>query len=120
MATHMLPSDCLTANGAWLRRFKFDELPQLFNVIKGDMSIVGPRPNLLSQRELIAERTRLGVYSVPPGITGLSQVKGVTMETPTLLAKTDREMIDSLSLSLYFKLIFETFFLGFIPRSNGR
>ena len=73
------------------------------------MSIVGPRPNLLSQSELIAERTRLGVYSVPPGITGLSQVKGVTMETPNLLAKTDREMIDSLSLSLYFRLILNVF-----------
>ena len=116
----MLPSDCLTTNGAWLRRFKLDELPQLFNVIKGDMSIVGPRPNLLSQTELIEERIRLGVYSVRPGITGLSQVKGVTMATPNLLAKTDKQMITSLSLSLYFRLIFETLFLRFIPRSSGR
>ena len=91
-----------------MRKTKLDELPQLWNVLKGDMSLVGPRPNLFNQDELIAERDALGVYDVRPGITGLAQVNEIDMSTPALLAKTDRKMIDSLSVSNYFKYIIAT------------
>jgi len=83
-------------------------LPQLLNVLKGDMSLVGPRPNLSNQGELIKLREVLGVYSVRPGITGLAQVKGIDMSSPQLLAKIDAEMISTMSVVNYFKYIFLT------------
>ncbi len=108
VATHLAASASVTRMGAFLRRTKLDELPQLWNVLKGEMSLVGPRPNLFNQSELIVEREALGVYKVRPGITGLAQVAGIDMSTPALLAETDAKMIRELSLSLYFKLIFQT------------
>ena len=69
---------------------------------------MGPRPNLFNQDELIVERDALGLYDVRPGITGLAQVNEIDMSTPALLAKTDREMIDSLSVSNYFKYVIAT------------
>ncbi len=72
------------------------------------MSLVGPRPNLFNQHELIIERDALGVYDVLPGITGLAQVQNIDMSTPSLLAKTDKEMIDTLTLKDYFKYIMMT------------
>ena len=69
------------------------------------MSLVGPRPNLFNQQELIKERDDKGVYDVLPGITGLAQVQNIDMSTPALLAQTDRKMIDSLTLKSYFKYI---------------
>jgi lipopolysaccharide/colanic/teichoic acid biosynthesis glycosyltransferase len=80
----------------------------LWNVLKGDMSLVGPRPCLTNQIELIAEREAYGVFSVRPGITGLAQVLGIDMSTPRLLAQTDAKMINSLSSLNYFKYIFFT------------
>jgi lipopolysaccharide/colanic/teichoic acid biosynthesis glycosyltransferase len=91
-----------------LRRTKLDELPQLWNVLKGDMSLVGPRPNLFNQEELIAERDALGVYAVRPGITGLAQVNGIDMSTPRLLAQTDARMIADLTVMDYFRYIIMT------------
>ena len=79
----------ITPLGAFLRRTKLDELPQLWNVLKGEMSLIGPRPGLFNQKELIAERAKRDVFVVRPGITGLAQVKGVDMSTPELLADTD-------------------------------
>lgn len=108
VASHLASNASITKLGAFLRKTKIDELPQLINVIKGDMSLVGPRPNLFNQEELIAERDALGVYNVLPGITGLAQVQNVDMSTPVLLAKTDREMIDSLTWKSYFKYIMMT------------
>jgi len=108
VASHMLDPDSITKFGVFLRRTKLDELPQLWNVLKGDMSLVGPRPCLFSQIELKEERKRLNVFSVRPGITGLSQLSGVDMSTPGLLAKTDAKMISNLSLTNYFKYIFLT------------
>ena len=108
MASHLASSSSITKLGGFLRRTKLDELPQLWNVLLGDMSLVGPRPNLFNQEELIKERDNLGVYNVRPGITGLAQVNEIDMSTPALLAKTDREMIDSLSVSNYFKYILTT------------
>lgn len=108
VATHLASHASITRLGAFLRKTKLDELPQLWNVLKGEMSLVGPRPNLLNQDELIAERTARGVYNVRPGITGLAQVRGIDMSTPALLAETDQRMIQSLSISLYFTLILQT------------
>ena len=108
VASHLASNASITKLGAFLRKTKIDELPQLINVLRGQMSLVGPRPNLFDQEELIAERDAVGVYSVLPGITGLAQVQNIDMSTPALLAKTDREMIDSLTLKSYFKYIIMT------------
>ena len=72
------------------------------------MSLVGPRPCLFNQQELITQRAALGVFNARPGITGLAQIQGIDMSTPELLAKTDAEMLESLSLSDYFRYIFLT------------
>ena len=93
VASHLASSASITKLGGFLRKTKLDELPQLWNVLKGDMSLVGPRPNLFNQPELIAERDRLGVFDVRPGITGLAQVNNIDMSTPVLLAETDAKMI---------------------------
>jgi len=108
VATHLADASAITSLGRFLRRTKLDELPQLWNVLKGDMSLVGPRPCLLSQEELVAERASLGVFNVRPGITGLAQIKGIDMSTPRLLAEIDAEMIRSLSLRNYFRYVFLT------------
>lgn len=108
VASHLASSASITPFGRFLRKTKLDELPQLWNVLVGEMSLVGPRPNLFNQDELIAERDALGVYNVRPGITGLAQIKEIDMSTPALLAKTDREMIDTLNVGQYFKYIFAT------------
>jgi lipopolysaccharide/colanic/teichoic acid biosynthesis glycosyltransferase len=108
VASHLARNASITKLGKFLRKSKIDELPQLINVLKGDMSLVGPRPNLFNQVELIKERDKLGVYSVLPGVTGLAQVQNIDMSTPVLLAKTDKQMIDTLNLSNYFKFIFMT------------
>lgn len=108
VATHLASSSSITRFGHFLRKTKLDELPQLWNVLKGEMSLVGPRPGLFNQEELTAERARRGIYDVRPGITGLAQVSEIDMSTPELLAETDRKMIQSLTLSSYFKYIFMT------------
>ena len=106
--THFTDSSNITNFGHFLRRTKVDELPQLWNVLRGEMSLVGPRPCLYNQFELIKERQSLGVFSVRPGITGLAQIKGIDMSTPTILAKTDTEMLKTLNVFNYFKYIFLT------------
>ncbi len=108
VASHLASSSSITKLGTFLRKTKIDELPQLINVLKGEMSLVGPRPNLFNQEELIAERDALDVYDALPGITGLAQIQNIDMSTPQLLAKTDREMLDNLTLKKYFKYIIMT------------
>ncbi len=108
VASHLAGEASITKLGGFLRRTKIDELPQLVNVLKGEMSLVGPRPNLFNQKELIYEREVRGVYAVLPGITGLAQVQNIDMSTPELLAKTDRQMINTLTLKKYFKYIIMT------------
>lgn len=108
VATHLAAKSSVTPFGRFLRRTKLDELPQLWNVLKGDMSLVGPRPCLESQHELIDARNKRNVFSVRPGITGLAQVNDIDMSTPELLAKTDAKMIESFSVKQYFYLIFLT------------
>jgi len=108
MPTHLVSAKSVTKFGSFLRRTKLDELPQLFNVLMGHMSLVGPRPNVPSQLELIEARERFGVYSVRPGITGLAQVRRIDMSTPELLAQTDAEMLEKFSVHTYLRLIFDT------------
>ncbi len=110
VATHLASASSITPFGSFLRKSKLDELPQLWNVFFGDMSLVGPRPNLFNQEELIHERDSRGVYSVRPGITGLAQINKIDMSTPQLLAETDAKMIDHLNVWYYFKYIFLTVF----------
>ncbi|MDO9929814.1 sugar transferase [Glaesserella parasuis] len=105
VASHLAGSSSITKLGRFLRKTKIDELPQLINVLKGEMSLVGPRPNLFNQKELIQEREKYSVYDVLPGITGLAQLSDIDMSTPELLAKTDSEMIKNLNLKYYFKYI---------------
>jgi len=108
VATHLASSASITRFGHFLRKTKLDELPQLWNVLKGEMSLVGPRPGLFNQQELTEERAKRGVFEVRPGITGLAQVSEIDMSTPALLAETDQKMIQSLTLVDYFKYIFMT------------
>ncbi|UPR28427.1 sugar transferase [Vibrio crassostreae] len=108
VASHLASNASITKLGNFLRKTKIDELPQLINVVKGEMSLVGPRPNLFNQEALIKERDALGVYDVLPGVTGLAQVQNIDMSTPELLAKTDKQMIESLTLKDYFKYIIMT------------
>ena len=105
VATHLASTNAVTPWGCFLRRSKLDELPQLWNVLKGDMSLVGPRPCLPNQKELIREREHRGVYLVRPGITGLAQIQGIDMSTPEFLAETDAAMIKDLSVGKYFSYI---------------
>ena len=108
VASHLASTASITRMGSFLRKTKLDELPQLWNVLKGEMSLVGPRPNLFNQDELIAERDTLGVYAVRPGITGLAQVNEIDMSTPKLLAETDAKMIAEMSVANYFRYILQT------------
>ncbi|WP_435235566.1 sugar transferase [Psychromonas sp. PT13] len=108
VASHLASSASITKLGLFLRKTKLDELPQLINVLKGEMSFVGPRPNLFNQEELIQERDSRGVYGVLPGITGLAQVNTIDMSTPKLLAETDQKMVQTLTITDYFKYIIMT------------
>lgn len=108
LPSHLVNSSSVTKFGHFIRRTKLDELPQLWNVLVGEMSLVGPRPGLINQQELIDVREQYGVFEVLPGITGLSQLSKIDMSTPKLLAKTDFKMIRSLTPKTYFKYIFMT------------
>ena len=89
LASHEVSVSAVTPVGLFLRKIKLDELPQLVNVLRGDMSLVGPRPCLPSQTELIEARRAAGVYALRPGITGIAQVQGVDMSQPAALATLD-------------------------------
>jgi len=108
VASHLASASSITRLGGFLRKTKLDELPQLWNVLKGEMSLVGPRPGLFNQTELTQERSARGVFDVRPGITGLAQVSDIDMSTPQLLAETDQKMIESLTIGRYFKYILMT------------
>lgn len=108
VATHLADVSAVTRFGHFLRSTKLDELPQLWNVLKGEMSLVGPRPCLFNQHELIAERASRGVFAARPGITGLAQINGVDMSTPKLLAEIDALMLQDLNARMYFSCIIKT------------
>ena len=110
LPTHEAPANSVTAIGKVLRATKIDELPQLWNVLKGEMSLVGPRPCLPTQTELIERRRQLGVLAALPGITGLAQIKGIDMSEPKLCAETDAAYLQAASIGLDLKILLGTFY----------
>jgi O-antigen biosynthesis protein WbqP len=108
MGTHLVDPSLITRMGRLLRRTKLDEIPQLFNVLIGNMSLVGPRPCLPNQSELIALREERGVFNLRPGLTGLAQINKVDMSTPRKLARYDSILVKRLSVSLYFDIVVAT------------
>jgi O-antigen biosynthesis protein WbqP len=107
VATHLLadPASHLTPIGGFLRKSSLDELPQLWSIIKGDMSFVGPRPALFNQEDLVALRTDCGVDQVPPGLTGLAQINGRDDLPIAAKVKLDAEYVQRQSLWLDLRII---------------
>lgn len=108
VASHEVSSSAVTPIGRTLRRLKLDELPQLWNVIVGEMSLVGPRPGLPTQLELTHQRRLRGVFSARPGITGPGQVNDIDMSTPVELAEIDATYALRPTLARYLCLVFVT------------
>ena len=108
LPTHEISADLITRTGKLIRATKLDELPQLWNVLKGEMSLVGPRPCLPTQEELINKRQALGVFKLRPGVTGPAQVKNIDMSTPKKLAQEDSQMVGNLTLFSYLKYVLMT------------
>ena len=106
--SHLANPNSITKIGKYLRKTKLDELPQLWNVLKGEMSLVGPRPNLTNQLELIAARRIHNIYYLKPGITGVSQIRGIDMTLPSYLAISDSLLVNNYSLKMYIKIILFT------------
>ncbi len=106
--THEVAANNITKIGHFLRKTKIDELPQIWNILKNELSLVGPRPCLPMQKELITQRKKRGVFDVKPGITGWAQIKGVDMSDPKHLAELDAEYLDLQSLILDIKIILAT------------
>lgn len=106
--SHEVSSTRVTALGRHLRRLKIDELPQLWNVLVGEMSLVGPRPCLLSQDLVIDARRPLKVFDVRPGVTGPAQIKAIDMSTPTKLAEEDAHWSRSQKFSDYLQILLLT------------
>lgn len=110
--SHQATAGQITPIGHFLRRTKLDELPQLWNVLKGEMSFVGPRPCLPSQVELVEERRRRGVMALRPGITGLAQINDIDMSDPVKLAEKDAEYLETRTFLKDCGIIFKTVFRG--------
>ena len=111
MPTHMLsnPEQYITRTGSFLRRTSLDELPQIFNIFKGDMSIVGPRPALWNQYDLIAERDKYGANDVLPGLTGWAQINGRDELEIPVKAKLDGDYVKKYGLGMDLRCFFGTF-----------
>lgn len=111
MPTHMLsnPEQYITRTGKFLRRTSLDELPQIFNIFKGDMSIVGPRPTLWNQYDLIAERDKYGANDVLPGLTGWAQINGRDELEIPVKARLDGEYVKKYGLGMDLRCFFGTF-----------
>ena len=109
--THMLSeaSSCITRVGGFLRRTSLDELPQLVNILKGEMSFVGPRPALWNQFDLIEARERSGANDVPPGLTGLAQIEGRDELPLERKAELDGEYARTACMSLDMRILLRTF-----------
>ena len=110
LGTHDLEKDHMLINGKWIRKLKLDEFPQLINVVRGDINIVGPRPGLEMQTKLLDARSSRDIYSIKPGITGLAQILGYDMSDPKKLAEIDEIYIINESFNLDLLIILGTFF----------
>lgn len=119
MPTHLLsnPEKFITRSGAFLRKSSLDELPQLINILVGDMSIVGPRPALWNQDDLIAERDRYRANDILPGLTGWAQINGRDELPITEKAKLDGEYVSKMSFIFDIKIFLMTFIK--VLRSEG-
>lgn len=106
--THLVTRDDITMFGRVIRKIKLDELPQLVNILLGDMSLVGPRPCLPSQKDVILQRDTRDIFSVKPGLTGFAQLRGVDMSRPRLLALIDAKMIAQSSVKTYLLCVWRT------------
>lgn len=107
-ASHEVTAAAITGVGAVLRRTKLDELPQLWNVLVGEMSLVGPRPCLPIQQEVIEARRNRQVFSVRPGITGLAQIRDIDMSDGPKLAEADAQWVEQGSVRTYLETILQT------------
>lgn len=111
MPTHLLenPEQYITKVGGFLRKTSLDELPQIINILKGDMAIVGPRPALWNQYDLIAERDKYGANDILPGLTGWAQINGRDELEIPVKAKLDGEYVKKMGFAMDVKCIFGTF-----------
>ena len=116
IGTHELKNSNMLKNSKWIRKTKLDEFPQLINVLKGDLNLVGPRPGLVTQKILLEERSLKNIYLVKPGITGLAQILGYDMSDPKKLAEIDEAYIINRTFILDFLIIVGTFFN--FPKQN--
>lgn len=119
MPTHLLvdPQQYITRVGRFLRKTSLDELPQLFNILKGDMAIIGPRPALWNQFDLIAERDKYGANDIRPGLTGWAQINGRDELEIDVKAKLDGEYVERLSFGFDVKCFLGT--IAAVLRSDG-
>lgn len=117
--THLLknPEQYITKAGAFLRKTSLDELPQIFNIFKGDMSVIGPRPALWNQDDLVAERDKYGANDVRPGLTGWAQVNGRDELPIPVKAKLDGEYAEKISFWFDVKCLFLT--IASVVKSDG-
>lgn len=108
--THLLenPDQYITKIGKFLRKTSLDELPQIFNILKGDMAIIGPRPALWNQKDLIAERDKYGANDILPGLTGWAQINGRDELPIAIKAKFDGEYVKRITLFFDVKIFFKT------------
>ena len=113
VGTHLLNECHKLKTGRIIRALKLDEFPQLLNVLKGDVNLVGPRPGLINQDKLKNERCNKNVFSVKPGITGLAQILGYNMSDPVKLAEIDRVYIDNQTIYLNTLILLGTFISSF-------
>jgi len=111
VATHLLtnPDQFLSPVGGFLRKSSLDEIPQLWSIVRGDMSVVGPRPALFNQDNLIEMRTKVGVHTVRPGLTGWAQINGRDELPLVEKVKLDVDYLQRQSLAFDMKVIFLTF-----------
>ena len=109
IGTHQLENEYKLKCGKLIRKIKLDEFPQLINVLKGDINLIGPRPGLVSQIDLTQNRNAKGIYEIKPGITGLSQVLGYDMSDSAKLAEIDKIYIQKQSLYVDFLILISTF-----------
>lgn len=119
MPTHLLndPDAFITSSGKFLRKTSLDELPQLINIIKGDMAIIGPRPALWNQYDLIEERDKYGANDVRPGLTGWAQINGRDELEIPVKAKLDGDYVQNISILFDLKCFFGT--ITSVLRSDG-
>ena len=108
------PKNCITRAGRFLRKYSLDELPQLYNVFRGDMSLVGPRPLIADEYEIHAMRMRFGVYSIRPGITGLAQIHGRDLVSPADKVRWDVKYLQQFGFWMDLKIL-----IGTIPKIFG-